>query len=175
MNSPSRGMTVSPLWLQVAVLTFLIGFAILGYLAYRIHTEHPPIPAETRTTDGAHLFTGEEVMAGQHIFQKYGLMQHGTLFGHGAYLGPDFTTQYLHFATLRMAEFHAARGLSDAEARERVIEESKRNAYDPGTGVLTFTPAQVFAFERMVEFYGDWRSRTGCGVRTSPIRRKSAG
>ena len=37
-------MVVSPAWLQVVLVTFLIGFAILGYLAYRIYEDHPPIP-----------------------------------------------------------------------------------------------------------------------------------
>ena len=37
---------------------------------------------------GATLFTRENVEPGQEVFLKYGLMEHGTLWGHGAYLGP---------------------------------------------------------------------------------------
>ena len=91
MNGRSRSMLVSPLWLQVALLTFLVGFAVLGILAYLITAEHPPIPKQVLRPDGTVLFTGDDIMGGQHVFQKYGLMQFGTLFGHGAYLGPDFT------------------------------------------------------------------------------------
>ncbi|HWI40888.1 MAG TPA: nitric-oxide reductase large subunit, partial [Verrucomicrobiae bacterium] len=88
---PSRKMSVSPLWMQVALLTFVIGFGVLGWLAVDINRNHPPIPREVRGADGTVLYSGGEVMEGQHLFQRYGLMQYGTLFGHGAYLGPDFT------------------------------------------------------------------------------------
>ena len=101
MNGRPRQMVISSLWLQVGILTFVVGFAVLGYLAYRINADHPPIPARVVTEDGDVLFTGDDVMAGQHVFQKFGLMQYGTIFGHGAYLGPDFTAQYLHRAAWR--------------------------------------------------------------------------
>jgi nitric oxide reductase subunit B len=96
MQQPSSKMLISSLWFQVSLLTFAIGFAVLGYLAYRINAEHPPIPARVVAPDGRVLFTGEDIMGGQHVFQKHGLMQHGTIFGHGAYLGQDFNAQYLH-------------------------------------------------------------------------------
>jgi hypothetical protein len=51
----------------VAIVTFLAGFAV----AYRIHAESPPIPARVVAEGGSTLFTGDDIMAGQHIFQKY--------------------------------------------------------------------------------------------------------
>ncbi len=60
-----RAMTISPAWLQVAILTFLLGFAVLGYLARRIATDHPPIPVAVQDTAGTVLFTGDDIMAGQ--------------------------------------------------------------------------------------------------------------
>ena len=33
---------------------------------------------------------------GQKVFLESGLMEYGSIFGHGAYLGPDFTADYLH-------------------------------------------------------------------------------
>jgi len=41
--------------------------------------------------DGREVFTGADVEAGQKLFLRYGLMQYGSIFGHGAYLGPDYT------------------------------------------------------------------------------------
>ena len=73
MNARSPKMVISSMWLQIAVLTFVIGFAVLGYLAYRVHAEHPPIARQTVGPRGV-VFTEEDVMAGQHLFQKYGLM-----------------------------------------------------------------------------------------------------
>jgi len=109
MPERNRRMIISSRWAQVAVLTFLVGFATLGYLAYSLYQEHPPIPERVVAPDGRVVFTGEDVMAGQHIFQKFGLMQLGSIFGHGAYLGPDFTAQYLQFAGRSMLDFISAR------------------------------------------------------------------
>jgi nitric oxide reductase subunit B len=159
MNGRSRSMLLSPLWLQVAILTFLVGFAVLGILAYLITAEHPPIPQRVLRPDGTVLFTGDDIMGGQHVFQKYGLMQFGTLFGHGAYLGPDFTAQYLHQAGTAMRQFYGAAGLPPADAAARVEQEFKHNGYDPGTGALAFTAGQVHAFEELVPYYRTWFGR----------------
>ncbi len=156
MTQPSRTMTVSSLWLQVAILTFLIGFGVLGYLAYAVSAQHPPIPKIVRTAEGRTLFTDDDILAGQHIFQRYGLMQFGTLFGHGAYLGPDFTAQYLHQASLDMIRFHESHGASPADARAQTQAELRSNSYDPASGTLAYSPAAAYAFEQMVRFYADW-------------------
>ncbi|HVP12350.1 MAG TPA: nitric-oxide reductase large subunit [Phycisphaerae bacterium] len=156
MNGNQRRMTISPLWLQVAVLTFVIGFTVLIYLAFSIRQGHPPIPERVVAEDGTELFTGDDVMAGQHLFQKYGLMQFGTIFGHGAYLGPDFTAQYLHRAALAMTEFYEKQGLTPVEARARVEQECKNNRYHAGSGRLVYTSGQVQAFMQAIEFYRSW-------------------
>jgi nitric oxide reductase large subunit len=39
-------MTVSPLWLQGSILTFVFGFAILTFSAMRIYQDHAPIPRQ---------------------------------------------------------------------------------------------------------------------------------
>ncbi|HEY3307524.1 MAG TPA: cbb3-type cytochrome c oxidase subunit I [Desulfuromonadaceae bacterium] len=156
MNKPEKKMILSPLWWQVAILTFLIGFAVLGYLAIRIHKEHPPIPNEVRTSNGEILYTGTDILAGQHLFQKYGLMQYGTLFGHGAYLGPDFTAQYLHLGGEKLLAYHLSQGLPPAEARERVRLALKTNTFDPVAGQLIFSPGQAFAHAGMIDYYRNW-------------------
>ena len=56
MQRPSSKMLISSLWFQVSLLTFAIGFAVLGYLAYRINAEHPPIPARVLDHRGQVLF-----------------------------------------------------------------------------------------------------------------------
>ncbi len=91
-------LAVSSTWIQVAILTFVVGFGILGYLAYRVYAEHPPVPRATVAPDGTVVFTRDDIFDGQVVFEKYGLMEYGTIFGHGAYLGPDFTADYIERA-----------------------------------------------------------------------------
>lgn len=161
MADEPRRMTVSKLWLQAAVLTFLVGFTVLGILAYLIRRDHPPIPERTVDPTGEVLFTEADVMRGQHLFQKNGLMQYGTIFGHGAYLGPDFTAQHLNETIPRMERHLAAGGGSPAEVRAEVEETLKANRYDPTTSTLTFTGAQAAAFREMERFYADYFTEPG--------------
>jgi nitric oxide reductase subunit B len=158
MNSQSRQMVVSSLWLQIGILTFLFGFTVLGYLAYRIYTDHPPIPARVETEDGKLLFSGDDVMAGQHVFQKYGLMQYGTIFGHGAYLGPDFTAQYIHDAGREMLQFYSSSSMQTPEVQARVKREFKQNNFDPTTGNLVYTAGQAHAFKKLNDYYTQYFS-----------------
>jgi nitric oxide reductase subunit B len=146
-------MVLSKLWFQAALLTFALGFGVLGFLAWRIQAAQPPIPHKVTSPDHAVLFTSDDIMAGQHIFQKYGLMQFGTLFGHGAYLGPDFTAQYLHLAAVDMVNTARDGGLTLAEAEMQVERELKSNLYQADTGILPFTTGQARAFGLMRSYY----------------------
>jgi len=44
-----RELLVSKTWIQVAVLVFLVGFFILGLLAYRTYVAGPPVPDRVRS------------------------------------------------------------------------------------------------------------------------------
>ncbi|HEY3418496.1 MAG TPA: nitric-oxide reductase large subunit [Armatimonadota bacterium] len=155
-SGPHRQMVISPRWMQVAILTFLFGFTVLGFLARSISQQHPPIPARVVGPGGVVLFTGDDVMAGQQLFQRRGLMQFGTIFGHGAYLGPDFTAQYLHQAAVLAGQFYQQGGQSPVDTQAQVVSELKANRYDPTTGDLTYTIGQAFAFEQMEAYYRGW-------------------
>ena len=95
-------MTVSPLWLQGSILTFVLGFSLLTYSAIRIYQDHAPLPGRIVDGGGKVLFTGQQILHGQEQFLTYGLMKFGTVYGHGAYLGPDFTADYLHRMAVHM-------------------------------------------------------------------------
>ena len=136
------------------MLTFVVGFGILGYLAYRIYAEHPPVPRATVGPDGAVLYTEGDVFAGQLVFEKYGLMEYGTIFGHGAYLGPDFTADYIERARQAMRRTYVAHATADPDAR--IVEDFKLNRWDAARDVLTYTPAQVAAWRELIDYYRRW-------------------
>ena len=73
-------------------------------------------------------------------------MQFGSIFGHGAYLGPDFTADYLHRAALAV---EAAYGGEGTDASRRTIEDFRTNTYDPATKTVVYSDAQAAA-------YGNW-------------------
>ncbi|MCJ7785312.1 MAG: nitric-oxide reductase large subunit, partial [Desulfobacterales bacterium] len=93
-NSPSEKL--SPWWRRSVIIVLVIGFAVLIWMAIRAHQDAPPIPERVVGPSGETIFTRDEIIAGQEVFLKYGLMENGTIWGHGAYLGPDFSAEYLH-------------------------------------------------------------------------------
>src|SRR5262249_38748919 len=150
MDAPAGDRTtVSPRWLQAILVTFLFGFAILGYLAIRVYQDHPPLPERVVSERGDALFTGDDIRDGQELFLTYGLMQYGSIYGHGAYLGPDFAAEYLALQALAVQEFYG----NDDAAESRTREELQANRYDPARGILVYTDGQVRAFEIIRKHY----------------------
>src|SRR3954447_26575341 len=144
-QSHRRPLLVSKVWVQAVVLVVLIGFFILGLLAYRTYTSHPPVPRTVVDASGRVLYTGGDISRGQQVFLHNGLMEYGSAFGHGAYLGPDFTADYL-----RRASVFVGRRYGDPR---RTIADFRTNRYDARSGRLTVSAAQAGAFRALVPYY----------------------
>jgi nitric oxide reductase subunit B len=146
-----RGFLISKTWIQVVLLVVLCGFFVLGLLAYRTYVASPPVPSRVVNPAGATLFTGSDISVGQRVFLHNGLMEYGSAFGHGAYLGPDYTADYLRRASNLTRESFGGSD-SDSAAR-RTIEDFRTNRYDGKTHTLVFSRAQTQAFSRLVPHY----------------------
>ena len=145
------------------ILLMISGFSVLGYLAARTYQDAPPIPARVIGPDGTTLFTRRDVTAGQQVFLSHGLMENGSVWGHGAYLGPDFSAEYLHTMALgirastsaAMSQDSSALHPNDPDALDAEIARTlKKNRYDPASDTLAFTQAQADSFHVQ---QGMWR------------------
>ena len=87
---------LSPWWRHAVILVMIGGFSVLTFVTVLTYTNAPPIPDKAVDAAGNVVFTGADIQKGQEVFFKYGLMEHGSLWGHGAYLGPDYSAEYLH-------------------------------------------------------------------------------
>src|SRR5215212_5250281 len=145
------------------MLVVLFGFFVLGLLAYRAYSGQPPIPERIVDPGGNVVFTGADVRAGQGVFLQNGLMEFGSIFGHGAYLGPDFTADYLHRAATAVQDSYGGAG-SDTAA-QKMREEFKQNTFDERSGMLTVSDAQAAAFGVLQGHYatllGDPKGQNG--------------
>src|SRR5215212_295379 len=121
-----RELLISKGWVQAVALVVLFGFLVLGLLAYRAYSGQPPIPDRVVDSQGEVIFTSEDVSAGQGVFLKNGLMQYGSIFGHGAYLGPDFTAGYLRRSALFVRQSYGGRAQTGQQCRPP--RTSKRTA-----------------------------------------------
>ena len=151
-------------WRYGVVSVLSAGFAVLIWIAVRTYQIGPPIPEKVVDAGGKTLFTGADVTAGQQVFLKHGLMDNGTLWGHGAYMGPDFSAAYLHRLALDAGDILAQRNfhrpLADLSPPERAMltgqvrELLSQNRYDAGTRTLAFTDAEEASFRKQI---GQWR------------------
>jgi nitric oxide reductase subunit B len=146
-----REFLISRVWIQAVLLVVLCGFFVLGLLAYRTYMAHPPVPARVVDPSGRTLFTGSDVSAGQRVFLHNGLMEYGSAFGHGAYLGPDYTADYLRRASNLVLQSFG--GPSSGAAARRTIHDFRTNRYNAKSHTLTFSAAQAAAFRRLVPYY----------------------
>jgi len=94
---------LSPWWVRAVLIVMALGFAGLIAITLLAYRNAPPIPTLVTDTAGAPQFSGDDIAAGQAVFLKYGLMANGSIWGHGAYLGPDYSAEALH----RMGEVTA--------------------------------------------------------------------
>jgi nitric oxide reductase subunit B len=161
---PGSPGSLSPWWRHGAILVAALGFSILSAVTVQTYRGAPPVPERVVDPCGATLFTGREILDGQEVFLRHGLMDHGTIWGHGGYLGPDYTAESLHRMaevtqeTLAAAEVGAAFA-SLPEGRRAAIQseterELRRNTYDPATGTITYAPGQAAAYRAS---RGEWR------------------
>jgi nitric oxide reductase subunit B len=158
-----RGLIISRTWVQAGALVAVGGFFVLILMGFITYQSAPPIPQRVVSSSGESVFTGADVHAGQDVFLRNGLMQYGSIFGHGAYLGPDFTADYLHRAALLVQQAYG--GSDSPTAVSRTKQDFKSNHYDPSSGVLTISDAQATAYDDLVPYYartlGTSQGKTG--------------
>ncbi|MBI5857733.1 MAG: cbb3-type cytochrome c oxidase subunit I [Sphingobacteriales bacterium] len=145
-------------WLPLLII-FIISAAGVSTIAVHTYTEAPPIPSyisEKRET----VFSKEEVLKGQALFQRYALMEYGTMFGDGGNRGPDFTAEALHYVSQYMNEYYQSQlkdsvnnGILKNGIAAQVKKEIKENRYDKNGNNVTLTDAQEFATRKLLNFY----------------------
>ncbi|HNW27908.1 MAG TPA: nitric-oxide reductase large subunit [Spirochaetota bacterium] len=158
----------------LAVLLFLLVmcFGVLIFGGYLINRDKPPIPKVVMSDTGTVLFTGADIDAGQNYYFSRGGQHIGSIWGHGSYLAPDWSADYLHRLGLYTAarrlgldpekakaftqkDFDSLGGAKKAELGVVVTEEIRKNRYDPSKGELVYTNHQAEAFVYLAHYYSE--------------------
>jgi nitric oxide reductase subunit B len=152
------------LWQWLGVV-FVLSFATLGWLGREIYLAAPPIPKAIVTADGATLYTGEQVQYGQQAWLSAGGQQLGTVWGHGSYVAPDWSADWLHREALALREqlarkthgaaYDTLTPTQQAGIAAALKAELRRNTYDAATGTITVSAERARAIAETSQHYVD--------------------
>lgn len=139
----------------------LIMVSMLIYYTANLQKEVPPIPAEVKSESGELLYTYNDVVSGKGYFQQFDLTDWGTMLGMGAYMGPDFSTDFMHYRAEFLYDYYGnelysknASQLTEIErgaVKERVKQDFKKQTILLEKGVI-YTNASAAAYKANVTY-----------------------
>jgi nitric oxide reductase subunit B len=155
-------MDSKKLWWWLGAI-FIASFGALLAIGREIYVMAPPIPERVVTVDGTALYTKAQIQRGQVVWMSAGGQELGSLWGHGSYVAPDWSADWLHreAVTLRGIWAQAEHGVDyEALSRDqravldaRLPSAMRSNGYDAGTGVLRLDAQRAEAVKRVADHY----------------------
>ncbi len=155
-------MRYKRLWLILFAVIFG-SLGVLSYFGWEIYQLAPPVPKRVVTSDGKVIFTGEQIKDGQNVWQSIGGQEVGSVWGHGAYVAPDWSADWLHreavwllnaWSQKESGKAYEAQSEPDkASLRARLKAELRTNTYHSDTGDLTISPLRAEAISAVADHY----------------------
>ena len=155
-------MRYTRLWIGLAFV-LVASFAVLGYFGGEIARQAPPVPERVVTSDGAVVLTGQDIKDGQNVWQSLGGQEVGSIWGHGAYVAPDWSADWLHREVTWLLDYWAAAAsgapyaqldeATQAVLRVRLKRELRTNTYHPTTGDLIVSAERAAAIRAVSAHY----------------------
>jgi nitric oxide reductase subunit B len=150
------------LWTWLAIIC-VMSFAVLGWVGTEIYVKAPPIPQQVVSGDGKQLFSHDQIQQGQQAWLSAGGQQLGSVWGHGSYVAPDWSADWLHREALALREIWSKRdfGKSYGEispAQQAQLDgllktEMRRNSYDAAKDTITLSPERAQAVQQVAQHY----------------------
>jgi nitric oxide reductase subunit B len=156
-------MSYKRYWWALSIV-ILASFAVLGVVGRKMISQAPPLP-NVYTTDGQLLFAGSTITDGQGVWQSIGGQEIGTVWGHGAYVAPDWSADWIHreseFLLNRWAQRQGAADFASLDAdqqavlKARLIREMRTNNYEASQNRLVIDSDRAAAFGQLAAYYAD--------------------
>jgi nitric oxide reductase subunit B len=150
------------LWGWLALMCAL-SFAVLLWMGKEIYQAKPPIPTQVVASDGQVIFSGPQIQQGQQAWLASGGQQVGTVWGHGSYIAPDWSADWLHREALALRENLAqqqfGRSFATLDLGQQgqisawLKAEMRANRYDVSSGVLRVSKQRAAAIEQVAAHY----------------------
>ena len=165
------------LWTLLAVL-LVASFSVLLWSGNQIYQKAPPMPERVVSSDGSIIYTRAEIEEGRRVWQSMGGMQLGSIWGHGGYVAPDWTADWLHRELVTLLDIWAQREFGThfyeqlgeeqkASLQGRLRASMRSNTYDPQSGTITLSADRAAAIVTVSHHY---QSLFGRDAKTFDLR-----
>jgi len=151
------------LWIALTIL-LVTSFGVLLWMGAEIHQHAPPMPERVVATDGTVLYTRADIEKGRQVWQSTGGMELGSIWGHGSYVAPDWSADWLHREAVGVLDAWARSedhvegytSLSDerkAALRGRLEARMRVNTYDAEAKSITLDADRAAAILAVAGHY----------------------
>ena len=158
----------------------LASFTVLLWVGGEIHRVMPPIPKAVLNQNGAVVYTRADIEEGRQVWQSIGGHQLGSIWGHGSYVAPDWSADWLHREAVEWLNITArnqtAHDYADLPAdqqaglRARLHPLIRANTYDAKSDTITLASGTRTAIATVAAHYeslfGTIRACSNCARRT---------
>jgi nitric oxide reductase subunit B len=162
MSSYASDFSIRRLW-AIFGASMVIMFGALLLFGVQIYHAKPPLPVSVRTAAGQILYTGEDIRRGQNVWQSIGGMQQGSIWGHGSYVAPDWSADWLHRETVALrdgiagtgpdAPFDAVEESDQARVGSILKREMRTNTYNAQTKEIIVSDRRATAILATADHY----------------------
>ncbi len=155
-------MQYKKLW-AVLALVFIASFGVLLYYGGEIYQEKPPIPDRVVTDTGKVIYTGQDIQDGQNIWQRMGGQEVGSIWGHGSYVAPDWSADWLHRELTWILDkwsnekysmnYDKLSAEKQAELKALLKQEIRTNTYNKQTNEIVISETRAEAIQAVSSYY----------------------
>ena len=144
----------------------ILSFIALIWVGTEVYQKQPPIPKTVIIQEtGETVFTIEDIQTGQNVWESIGGMEVGSIWGHGSYVAPDWSADWIHKEAVFLLETWAQRDFNTsyeslgvepkAALKARLIKTIKTNTYNPSNKSVTITKDRYSAIVENAKHYAD--------------------
>lgn len=153
------------IWISF-ISVVVLSFVVLLWVGSGIYQTQPPIPKQVVVVESNEVvLTQDDIQTGQNVWESIGGMEVGSIWGHGSYVAPDWTADWIHREALYMLnqwakqDFDQAYDDLDVEKqaaiKARLLKDIRTNNYDDSSKTIYISQMRWDAIQQNITYYSD--------------------
>ncbi|SHJ42190.1 nitric-oxide reductase large subunit [Aquimarina spongiae] len=141
-----------------------LSFLALIWVGTEIYQTQPPIPDKVIVGETQEVvLTKKDIQTGQNVWESIGGMEVGSIWGHGSYVAPDWTADWIHREAVFMLDSWAQRDFDTnyenldeekkAALKARLVKDIRTNTFETNDKTITISVERYKAFKENAAYY----------------------